>query len=72
MSGGGYKNKDWFRLVYTCTLSPEAPNGDEGHEPQPQVGPGHEEDVVRVVHCVEVAVPSVEHRLQRLEWINWF
>ena len=47
-----------------CMLSPEAPNRQEGHKPQTQIGPDHEEDVVRVVHGVQVAVSGVEHRLK--------
>ena len=45
-------------------ISPEAPNRQEGHKPQTQIGSDHEEDVVRVVHGVQVAVPGVKHRLR--------
>ena len=45
-------------------ISPEASNSQEGHKPQTQIGPDHEEDVVRVVHGVQVAVSGVEHRLK--------
>ena len=55
-----------------CTAaSPEAAHSEEGHEPEPQVGPGHYQDVVGVVHRVQVPVPGVENRLQSL-WKNWF
>ena len=45
-------------------VSPKAPNCQEGHKPQTQIGPDHEEDVVRVVHGVQVTMPGVEHRLK--------
>ena len=49
--------------MYCKPASPEAAHRDEGHKPQPQVGPGHEQDVVRMVHCVQVPVSGVKHRL---------
>ena len=63
-SDGGCPRVSSVKVQVYCIVSPEAPNCQKGHKPQTQIGSDHEEDVVWVVHGVQVAMPGVEHRLK--------